>query len=365
MKIMFFGLTKKDEYSFEFFEKMNKYNLFCDVDFTENSIIVYNVPQNLRATVINDIRKIFDIEMIRTQADDTQKSTEDCTNNMTDSYINAEINNVLADFSHSLKNSSLSVKEKLGFVKSFHSELDLLRKSKKLDVEEGDIVLCKLKFSLKGESFGTLNFLVQKKLSDECFLGIPLAKRVNMHPSGGVTNISYTNDTNNIMQAILLVTRIQPISCYRCIKKVGEVANKNVLDVIAGKLCTYTKRVSKEQVVTKFVRSALFSYNTPTNQDEKLQNFFSKMQIPENMELLRTSFAVATLAEKLTLKNIVSLIKQNCSSVAELEESTIAKHLRKEFLTWIDMLPLENIKGHDKISLITFLNAFASFVNVK
>lgn len=384
MKIIFLGVTKKQENTSEFFKTLDKHGLSCDIDVIDGNITVHNVPRQLRTIVINDFRKLFDIKTIQTRPDDSQERTDCATNkinnnsNITSVSQNSSdfkernlFNDALLDLSNTLKNSSLSERKKITYLMLVNSELNLFLNDQKLDVEEGDIIECKLNFSLKGENYGIANFIVLKKYSKESFLGIRFMDSHIFNSSNaflGTMDITYVDNTDNIKEETILLNSIQSVAYKRCIKKVGKLVSNNSLSEIAKNLYEYMTMTAQEENIVKFMKPALRSYSTLANQksqNDQFQAFFSILHIPERMQLLRASFTIISLTKDITLKNIISLIQQNCASVATLKESTIEKKLRQEFLEWIDIQGSSIIKGYDKISLITFLKVFAKYAKVK
>lgn len=384
MKIIFLGVTKKQDDTSEFFKTLDKHSLSCDIDVIDGNITVHNVPRQLRATVINDFRELFDIKSIQTRPDDSQERT-DCVNNKINNVSSVTpvsqnssnfkgrnfFNDALLDLSNTLENSSLSQEKKINYLRLVNSELNLFLNNQKLDVEEGDIVECMLNFSLEGENYGITNFIVLKKFSKKSFLGIRFIGSSTFNSSNtflGTMDITYVDNTGKIKEETILLYSIQPVSYKRCIKKVGKLVSDNSICEIAKNLYEYMTKTAKEENIVKFMKPALRSYNALANQksqNDQFQVLFSILHIPERMQLLRASFTIISVTKDITLKNIISFIQQNCVSVATLKESTIEKKLRQEFLEWIDIQGSSILKGYDEISLITLLKVFAKYAKVK
>lgn len=357
MKIIFFGVTKKDTDSFKFFEKMDEYGISCDVNTVDSTITLHNVPRNLRRNVINEIKTMFEVELIQTRQDDIKASS-------IVPYQN-EFEKEFMRFSE----LQLTPKDKISYLKNFNSELSLLSKNKKLTVREGDIIQCHFNSPFKGELNNDINVIVFKNnIVSSSFIGIPFSL-FNLSDNGNfIMSIPYHVDTERMSKSILL-NFIQPIPYVRCIKKVGFV-DYGTMALISQRLCKCIKCISIEEAVAKFMKPALCAYNVKTEEvhsdsskDEKLQIFFNMLHIPEHLKLLRLSFTMTLLTKEVTLKSIIALIQQNCDSFANLKESTIEKKLREEFLAWININNSRIIGGYKNLSLLHFLKIFAEYTN--
>ena len=150
MKIIFFGVTRKDKDSFTFFEKMDNYGVSCDVNILDSTITLHNVPRRLRGKIIHEIQEMFEIETIQTRQDDTEKLNNSSDgikkiekiskpaiiqnqgdeivkcNNHSNDILDKKIEEEFLKFSR----FNLNPKDKLAYLKKLNSELYLLNKTK-------------------------------------------------------------------------------------------------------------------------------------------------------------------------------------------------------------------------------------------
>lgn len=265
MKIIFLGVTPKDEDSKGLTEMLNEYKKRYRVDAKEGNIVIHKVPQNYRGSIIENFRKVANIDFIRTQNDgenvhnfevgnkqlhtfeELQKSLQkDKRENEAPIFVEY-VKETIGEFIDTINNVFNNNKNLYAYLRDTIDELSLnMKKSNILEARPGDLVICNFGYGLPGENRGITDVIVFKTIRKMQYLVIPVVY-IDTESVDSTVDYQYSIITDVFYQdksqkCFVMLDKIQKVSSLRFSSVIGR-ASINCLNAIYEEFCKYAKDI--------------------------------------------------------------------------------------------------------------------------
>lgn len=265
MKIIFLGVTPKDEDSKGLTEMLNEYKKRYRVDEEEGNIVIHKVPISYRGSIIENFRDVANIGTIKTQRDDDSVGNSEESNKQLDTFEEFQkslqkdeketeapiivnyVKEIIGEFIDRINYVFSSNKDCYTYLQETIEELNLnMKKSHILEARPGDLVTCNFGYGLSGENRGITDVVVFKKIKKSQYLVIPVVY-IDVENTDSTVDYQYSIITDvffddKSQKCFVLMDKIQKVSSLRFSKVVGR-ASINCLNAIHQEFCNYAKDI--------------------------------------------------------------------------------------------------------------------------